>query len=41
MLISDEYRDLNRQLHETRKDYGVGGYRWASDIRLWTHKTAL
>lgn len=29
MLISDEYRELNSKLHETREDYGRLGSRWA------------
>ena len=29
MLISDEYRRLNAQLHE-RGDYGVSGHKWAA-----------
>jgi hypothetical protein len=32
MLISPEYAELNRQLHETRPDYGVSGAKWASTI---------
>jgi hypothetical protein len=32
MLISPEYRDLNKHLHATRSDYGVGGYKWAPQV---------
>jgi 2-polyprenyl-3-methyl-5-hydroxy-6-metoxy-1,4-benzoquinol methylase len=32
MLISDEYKEMNSQLHETRNDYGVGGHRWGSTL---------
>lgn len=33
MLITDEYRALNRQLHETRDDYGRSGKRWAGMVQ--------
>lgn len=26
MLITENYRQLNKELHESRKDYGVGGH---------------
>ena len=29
MLISAEYRELNRQLHNERPDYGISGQKWA------------
>lgn len=32
MLITDEYRELNGQLHSSRADYGAGGHRWASEV---------
>lgn len=32
MLISKEYCELNRQLHASRNDYGVGGHRWAEHV---------
>ena len=28
MLITEEYRELNRQLHECRPDYGIWGHKW-------------
>lgn len=33
MLISQDYRELNRRLHSERPDYGVSGERWAAHIR--------
>lgn len=32
MLISPEYRDLNRQLHQTRPDYGTTAQKYVSQI---------
>ena len=32
MLISDKYRDLNRQLHHTRADYGKSSHKWAEVV---------
>lgn len=32
MLISDEYRQLNKSLHESRKDYGSHGHRLAEFV---------
>lgn len=32
MLITEEYREQNAKLHETRKDYGAYSSRWAVDI---------
>jgi hypothetical protein len=32
MLISDEYRDMNRRLHAAG-DYGASGERWAETVR--------
>jgi len=32
MLISDEYRTLNQQLHSDRKDYGSYGSKWANHV---------
>ena len=29
MLITDDYRALNRALHQARPDYGRSGHRWA------------
>lgn len=40
MLISDEYRALNRQLHEQNTGYG-GGYKWAEDIYAMAEGTVL
>lgn len=31
-LISDEYRELNKQLHHDRADYGTSGAKWALAI---------
>ena len=33
MLISDEYRELNRKLHESRPDYGTSGQKYAQIVR--------
>lgn len=32
MLISKEYVEQNRRLHEERPDYGKGGHRWADTV---------
>lgn len=32
MLISDEYKKLNSQLHQDREDYGTSGAKWADLI---------
>lgn len=32
MLISDDYRQLNADLHATRDDYGAGGHKWAGEV---------
>ncbi len=32
VLVSDEYRALNRQLHEERPDYGIGGHQHAETV---------
>lgn len=32
MLITPEYRELNRQLHADRPDYGTGGHKFAETI---------
>ncbi len=32
LTITEEYRKLNRQLHETRPDYGTSGQRWGSFV---------
>ena len=36
MLITDEYAALNRQLHETNESYGVGGHKWAEQVRQFS-----
>jgi ubiquinone/menaquinone biosynthesis C-methylase UbiE/uncharacterized Rossmann fold enzyme len=36
--ISDEYRDLNRQLHETNLAYGVGGAKHANTVKKLVDK---
>jgi len=33
LLITDEYRDLNTELHERREDYGTSGVKWAGQIK--------
>lgn len=33
MLISQEYRQQNKQLHESRHDYGVGGHKHARQVK--------
>lgn len=32
-LISDSYREMNQQLHDSHEHYGAGGHRWARVIR--------
>lgn len=32
-MISDDYKELNRQLHALRPDYGASGHKWADAIR--------
>lgn len=32
MLISENYKELNKQLHETRPDYGISGAKYAEHI---------
>ena len=32
MLISDQYRDLNRELHETNEAYGTSGHKHAGMV---------
>ena len=31
-LITEEYRELNRQLHHDRADYGMSGVKWAATV---------
>jgi hypothetical protein len=33
VLISPEYAELNKKLHEDRPDYGVSGAKWASSVQ--------
>ena len=33
MLITEEYRKLNAQLHKDRPDYGVGGHKYVAHIK--------
>lgn len=33
MLISDEYRALNRELHAREPSYGTSGYKWAGVVK--------
>lgn len=33
MLISDSYKQLNKQLHHSRPDYGVSGHKWAGLVK--------
>lgn len=36
MLITNGYREQNKQLHSSRADYGRGGHRWAGLVEdLW------
>lgn len=32
MLISEEYRNLNKRLHELKKSYGIGGKRFVQHV---------
>ncbi len=32
MLITEKYRALNKELHETRQDYGSNGHKWAKVV---------
>lgn len=44
MLITPEYRELNRKLHETNPVYGVSGFRYvdaARDISRWGRRAIL
>jgi 2-polyprenyl-3-methyl-5-hydroxy-6-metoxy-1,4-benzoquinol methylase len=38
MLISEEYRALNRELHERNVSYGVSGHRWAPTVETIMHQ---
>lgn len=33
MLITEEYRNLNRKLHESRPDYGTSSQKWINLVR--------
>jgi hypothetical protein len=33
MTISEEYRELNRQLHETNEHYGVSSAKWVDQVK--------
>lgn len=33
MLITEEYREMNKQLHAERQDYGAFGSKWAGHVR--------
>lgn len=33
MLITEDYRKLNAQLHKDRKDYGIGGHKYAKHVQ--------
>ena len=33
MLISEEYKNLNRKLHETRPDYGTSSEKWVELVK--------
>ena len=33
MLISDEYRAMNREMHEEKRNYGISGFRWAKPVQ--------
>ena len=44
MLITDAYREQNRQLHAARDDYGTSGKAWAPQVRPladWGRKAIL
>ena len=34
MLITERYRELNRQLHKAPRGFGASGHRWAYEIHL-------
>lgn len=36
MLITEDYRKLNAEKHETSKTYGTSGHRWAQTIKEMT-----
>ena len=33
MLITEQYKELNKQLHKDREDYGVGGHKYARQVQ--------
>lgn len=33
MLISEQYRDLNKKLHESNAAYGISGSKWADEVK--------
>lgn len=39
MLISEEYRKLNGELHERGVGYGTSGHKWAEEIRGFANAT--
>ena len=44
MLITEDYREQNRQLHADRADYGTSGRAWAPQVRPladWGRKAIL
>lgn len=40
-LISDSYRELNKELHNSNANYGANGHRWANIIRYLVKENAL
>lgn len=40
MLISEDYRALNRELHESRPDYGTSGQKWAPTVERIMYENA-
>jgi 2-polyprenyl-3-methyl-5-hydroxy-6-metoxy-1,4-benzoquinol methylase len=39
LLISENYRDLNRALHETNAAYGTSGGKWAGAVHILAQST--
>lgn len=40
-LISDSYREMNQQLHDSHEHYGAGGHRWSRVIRNFVAEHGL
>lgn len=41
MLISEPYREMNRQLHQSRPDYGANARRWAPEVRVLVEQLSI